>query len=150
MKNLIIWLEDQPIMISDECYFLESKGFEVKVISSATVLTNILKNEYERICLIILDIMLFSPKSFRSIGLDDISTDFGYNAGLAIAEFFLREETSKYKDIPILFVSMKPLNEEGQENLQKLNNSGAWVDYLQKGTYDSHKFDDIIRNYLNR
>jgi hypothetical protein len=164
MKNLIIWIEDRPDTVSDQIQFCRKLGFEVKVVATAHRFAEKVKQEKERTCLIIVDIMLFGIMSLESIGIPNSATESGYAAGWVLINRYLRpdpsvdKEASGYYDIPILIVSSRKLYDIDSDRLNNIKaRKGAWLDYIEKGEIDpqgnitwTEKFEKVITDVAKK
>ena len=143
MKNIIIWVEDRPDTVSNQILFCRETGFEVIMVATAHRFAQVLKEEKERVALIIMDIMLFTVISLENIDIKDSYTDGGYDAGWVIIDRFLRPGESsgvpdEYKDIPILILTTQRLYESDSNRLNALTNrGGAEIKYIEKNAIEN-------------
>jgi len=158
-KNLIIWVEDRSITVEELIDLCRKQGFEVRVVATAHRLAEILQKEEARICLFVVDIMLFNIMSLENIRIPDSLTENGYSAGWVLIDRFLRPIQSSpempvgYPDIPIIILSSRPMNVEDKDKLEDFRQRrGAWIEYIEKNRNDysakstyTQKFAGLIK-----
>ncbi|MGE0090913.1 MAG: hypothetical protein AB7S50_15700 [Bacteroidales bacterium] len=163
-KKIIAWLEDRQDTVSDQISFCKKNDLDVNIFSTDYDFYEFIKNNYFNICLIIIDIMLYSIHDLENINIQNSDTQCGFNAGWIIAERILRPEKEKslFSQIPILFLSSRPFDDKtDKKRLSDLNSrdkSENYPDvlYLEKNgmskdykrTWD-REFCRIIHSILN-
>lgn len=159
-KNVIIWVEDRPDTVSEQIDFCRKQGFEVSVVATAFRLADILKSDMQRLCLIVLDVMLFNIMSLDDIGIPNSLTEGGYSAGWVLIDRFLRpgltpdQEQRGYPEIPILILSTRILSATDEDRLKELKQRGGQgIEYIEKGgIYDSgkHTWTEKFTELINK
>ena len=139
-RNIILWIEDRPNTVQWEKSVIEEKGYRVEFRYMPHDIRNFLILNSDNVVAIIVDIMLRGVFNLESIGKVGFHTDHGLEAGWVLIEHFLRCEDSKYKNIPILILSIKQSNDEDHQNLTHLHsNGGGTIQYLQKLGMDERR-----------
>ena len=123
MKKKILYLTFNETVIADIKWILEDLGledFEIEAIQSLPRLAQTLLEEKGKIALIITDVYLPAVHDLAPIGKPEVNTLYGFQAGFAILEEFLREKNSPYKNIPVLILTAKILTKKEKKLVQKL------------------------------
>jgi hypothetical protein len=159
-RNKIVFIDDRPHSISDEIQYCKKAGLEVEVTQTPNRLLSILNNSRETIILIVADIILPNVHDLSSVGIFEVQTHHGLNAGWSIIEHLLRSEDNRYKfaDIPILILSGRPQSEMDRKRIKQiLSKGGGWIEYLEKDGLDIdgkitwfEKFRVIIHKAMNQ
>jgi len=93
MKKQLIWLEDKPEELADLLPQVRGIIDEVEVRSKPLGIKRLLdKNKNKpsvHICGIVIDIMLTNVQNLDDIGIDNIKTPGGFDAGLAFMKHYL-------------------------------------------------------------
>ena len=114
--------------------------------------------------LFIIDIMIGSVTTLKSIGIDNVSSPGGTEIGIYFVYRFLRAIGSKYRDVPILFWSILSSDEafsskvvEALKAEAEITQSGANITYVTKDRFgevdgfdsvDAVNWQDQVKNIL--
>jgi len=132
-EKILLWLEDVPKTVENQLDFTEEK-ITVKRVSQLHDFEEILKNPEYEVKAIVLDIMLHGVHDLEGLGIQNIDTARGYEAGLHVLKEYLRAPDSKFKNIPVLILSVLDLEKqqaESKEMQAKLRKPKKWIDFLK-------------------
>ena len=123
MSKKILLMTSDELVGADIIFLLEDLklNFNIHLCQTVAQLVDILSEE--KIELIVIDTYLPTVRDLSTIGKPEIKTFDGLDgmwAGFAILRYFLREENSPYRDIPVLVLSAKRLSKKEREFLEKL------------------------------
>ncbi len=141
MSKKILLMTSDELVGADILFLLEDLklNFNIHLCQTVAQLANILLEE--RIELIVMDTYLPAVHDLSSIGKPEVNTLDGMWAGFAILEYFLREENSPYRDIPVLLLTAKRLSKKEKELKEKLK-----VEYYIElyGPNWKQEFEEVI------
>ncbi len=136
MSVSVLFLEDHPWTIDNELRVVDAKGLDAEVCRRPLQVANFLHDAASRganVDLLVLDINIPSVRDLSEIGIPNSGTASGEAAGLAIRrESFLRAEESKYRAIPIAFLTAFPPPDSFMRRVDKLRAQGANVAIFRK------------------
>ncbi len=161
LPKVILWLEDRSETVLQQIRICKDNGIEVELVSTAYDFYEFLEKRADEVCLIIIDIMLYSVRNLDTIGIPNSDTGGGYKAGWVLIEQVLRpeEKGSKYLHIPVLIVSSRPFSDYDKDILRVLNSpkrarGAPKIEYLEKGGFGrdgrkgwSQDFELIIQKW---
>jgi CheY-like chemotaxis protein len=152
-QKLILWLEDRPKDAYRYLAICKDLGFEVKMVATAMEFLEILESNSEKICLIIVDLMLRGISNLESIGIDDSDTSAGFNAGWVIIERVLQPGSKMpYSHIPVTILSIRTPTEDDISRLDRLRNRGGTIDYIEKSSINSEGKSGVMvfQQYIDK
>jgi len=148
-KPTLLWLEDSNKTVSNQIIF-SKRYFSVETVSQLHDFRSILEDESSAVKAIVLDIMVYRVYDLNDLGINDVDTDDGYEAGWRVLEYYLRAPESQFKQIPVLVLSVRAKRDKDQKLLDKLKqqDGAASIQFIEKrGHIDWYKeFEDWIRN----
>jgi CheY-like chemotaxis protein len=129
-KKTLLWLEDVQKTVEEQINFAR-KIFSIELVSQLHDFAKILNEKPVKA--IVLDIMLYRVYDLSDLGIKGVDTDMGYEAGWRVLEHYLRAPDSKFKDIPVLVLSVRAKREKDQELVDRLNKEGgAKIEFIEK------------------
>lgn len=158
-RDVVLWIEDAPDSVKKQIKSCKEAGLKVTPVQTDHRFHDELEKNHNRICLIVVDVMLRAVLNLDAINIMGIDTRLGHRAGWMIVRRFLRAEnqTSEFTDIPVLILSTRPCDgeEEGYlEDLRRLaeEKNHGWIRYLEKGGVDTHSgkpWNDAFMDIIN-
>jgi CheY-like chemotaxis protein len=107
---MILFIDDEPARIKSFVEYLKDENFDTKIISSLDEADKFLKNNFQNIDLIVLDIMMPSQSFF-----DPDSDAVGVNGGFSL----YKKTRDGHKEIPIIIFTNKVNIQDIQNMISK-------------------------------
>ncbi len=140
-KDMVLWLEDVAASVKEQINYCKKKGLKVLIVQTDHRFHDVLKANYNRVCLIIVDVMLRGVQNLEAIDIPSVETGHGHRAGWMIVREYLRADSqqAEYTSIPVLMLSTRPFEPEEMNYLEQLKTLGeiknhAWIRYLEKSS----------------
>jgi len=141
--NILLWLEDRPETIATEAVYAKNAGLIIKIAPTLIQFMDMLEeytssNTYQ-IKGMVIDIFVYRARDLSVLN-GEYTSNQGYDAGWLLLQHKLSE--SIYNRIPILLYSVKELEHERRDVIDRLNQDRpSKITYLEKMSI-SEKFID--------
>ncbi len=125
---MIVWLEDRKETIRAQLIQLDKKSIPYTILPSPATFKQYIEEEEDNIInrsvIFVIDIMLHGINDLRSIGIDHAPTLAGNHTGFVFVDRFLRATNSKWKRIPVCFLTERDADGGLDRDVNSLGNKG--------------------------
>jgi len=150
MSGHVICLENQPKTIQDQISIIRKYHLQEDICEKPLQLGNLLESntfKEEPIKAFILDMHDSNVRNLAEIRLPNVDTSKGEAVGLAVAEKYLKTPTSRFRDIPVAFLTGYEIHPPVMKRIENLSQRYGDVVTLYKKD-DLARFETFIRKLV--